>query len=102
MPHDYTTYKALPEYVNYVFTGPNKPDPPGLKWSGKAPPPAIGETINVRMNGIGPMRVNAYFSECGWLGVIGRVLSPPPWWIKQNGAKRTAHIFGTEISEVEK
>lgn len=71
-------------------------------WSGKFEPPAIGSTIKVRVNSLGPAVVTGYFTEEGYLGVRCRLESPPKWWLEQN-AERLAkgetdsHLFGLEI-----
>ena len=75
-----------------------------LIWSGKAPPPAIGSDIQVRINGIGKCQVAAYASYGGYLGVMAWPYSPPEWWVNQNGTPgpdNAGLVFGAEISAKE-
>ena len=75
-----------------------------LIWSGKAPPPAIGSDIQVRINGIGKCQVVAYASYGGYLGVMAWPYSPPQWWVEHNGTPgpdNAGLVFGAEISTKE-
>jgi hypothetical protein len=76
--------------------------PGTVKWSGEGSIPKIGETINVRMNGIGPAIVKSYFMGYGggetyYLGVLAVPLSPPDWYVEQNGEDHPGHFFGAEV-----
>ncbi len=55
-----------------------------MKWSGKFPIPAIGTTVNIRLNGIGLAEVKGYFESCGFVGVMTLPKNPPRWLVKQN------------------
>lgn len=101
---NYTEYRALPEgWIKYqAAAGTKSADIPAApKWSGDEEPPAVGTKILISMNGIGPAIVRGYFVECGWLGVLTEVLSPPDWWVKQNvkpgKPQPLSHAFGVEI-----
>ncbi len=75
------------------------------KWSGKQAVPAISETVNVTMNGLGKGIVRGYFVEDVWLGIYVELSNPPEWWIKQmrhadsSPARKPGctMVFGTEI-----
>jgi hypothetical protein len=69
-------------------------------WSGRAfdTPPAIGERIKVRMNGLGHALVVGYFTEGGYLGVRVKYESPPEWFVRQNGGNVEGAVFGAEIT----
>lgn len=98
----YKRFNVAPPYVAYVAQDGVEP-PPGFKWSGSAPPPAVGERVNVTMNGIGPGVVRGYFVEYGWLGLLVQHESPPAWLIKQCGGKSKVglgHIFGCEFKPI--
>lgn len=78
---------------------------PDGKWSGAAnglpEPPAIGTTVMVKINGLGRGKVEAYFTEAGFVGVQVRLCDPPAWWIKQNKGRPfegVALVFGAEVS----
>lgn len=101
---NYKTYDSLPEgWVKYQPSGDVKPAdiPVEPKWSGDEEPPAIGTKIRISMNGIGPAIVRGYFVECGWLGLLTEVLSPPDWWVRQNvkpgQPAPLGHVFGVEF-----
>ena len=68
-----------------------------LRWSGKGAVPAIGASVHVGLNNIGPGTVESYFAEEGWLGVMVSLKNPPEWYIRQNGADAHAHIYGSEM-----
>ena len=73
------------------------------KWSGDAPPPAIGAKVKVYMNDFGNGTVMGYFAEYGWLGVLVKISKPPKWWVKQTknrgeDPKATlGHFFGIDL-----
>lgn len=95
----YQEYSALPAFRH--STPDEKPVAgDSLLWSGKADVPALGSFIDIRMNQIGPAEVIGYFSDAGWLGVLAKPLSPPEWFIRQEGYNRTCHVFGAEIGAV--
>lgn len=70
---------------------------PEGKWSGKTPPPAIGEDIDVTMNDLGHATVLRYQVVEEWLGLIVRFHNPPAWYIRQNGAQTPGLVFGAEM-----
>jgi len=84
----------------------NKGTAPIWGWRKEAPnyaPPAIGERLTVRMNGLGPAKVVGYFTEGGYLGLRVKLETPPVWWIKQNADKLAkgetdSYVFGSEVS----
>jgi len=85
---DYTEHDSVPAY------GQGEGD--AVRWSGKAPPPAIGEKVTVSMNGLGEATVVGYFTKEGWLGLLTKLDNPPDWYVKQNGGNKVGHIFGAE------
>lgn len=87
---------------NFTTVGPDSIKPgavlaEGPKWSGGAEPPAIGETVTVKINRIGEAKVRGYFVEFGWLGLHVDPVNPPEWYVKQNGLGAPCHVFGAEI-----
>jgi hypothetical protein len=101
----YAEHDTLPAWTQAVWEGDtvvNANDP--CKWSGKNPPPAIGERIKVSMNRLGWGRVAKYFVEHGWLGVLVKFEDPPKWYVTQNkergGRDALGHIYGMEIDGV--
>ena len=71
---------------------------PTGKWSGKQSVPALGETVQVSMNGIGPAIVLGYFAEDDWLGLFVHPINPPEWYCRQNGDAAACHVFGAELA----
>lgn len=67
-----------------------------IKWSGEIGVPEIGWRVHVIINDLGPGEVCGYFIEHGWLGVEVALLTPPDWYVKQNGDS-VARVFGAEI-----
>lgn len=67
----------------------------------KMPPPAIGDFVNVRINGLGRAEVVGYFSEGDYLGIRVRYSTPPAWYVKQNGGNVEGGVYGAEISPIE-
>lgn len=67
-------------------------------WSSKSPLPAVGDEVDVQMNGLGKGTVTGYFFEHGYLGLYVRLSSPPEWYMKQN-RHNLAMIFGAEIDQ---
>jgi hypothetical protein len=103
-----TTYKdcgtTLPAWVQ----GATKPsggvqsgtmDAPA--WFGGEAPPKVGDTIRVTINNIGPAVVTGYFIEEGFLGVLNQPISPPDWYVKQNGGNVVGGAFGPEIAQMQ-
>ena len=70
------------------------------QWISRKAIPAVGETINVRINSIGASVVKKYFVEHGFLGLLVQPLNPPAWYIKQNGADEPCHVFPAEVEEL--
>jgi hypothetical protein len=72
-------------------------------WSNTLQPPAVGDRVDVRMNGFGPGTVTGYFTEFGYLGVYVKVDRLPDWYVKQNKGKEkdanygTPMVFGVEV-----
>jgi len=97
---NYAEFTTLPAYEQAVFVNRKAiPSSTGLpRWSGTNPPPALGLFVDVRTNGVGPAEVVGYFVEIGWLGLLVKPLSPPTWFIEQNGYNATGHVFGAEIA----
>lgn len=65
--------------------------------------PQVGEQIVITVNGIGPARVQGYFVEHSFAGVIAKPLAPPDWF-KRNVANDKkgplgdcAGVFGAEF-----
>jgi len=75
--------------------------PEAGKWSGKESIPAIGQTVQVSMNGIGPSTVLGFFTEDGWLGLYVQPHNPPEWYVRQNGGACCCHVFGAELKRPE-
>ncbi len=103
-PANYREFTDLPAWTqavwrhdadggNYMVV--NDADP--FKWSGKEPPPAIGDRVHTRMNRLGWGTVLRYFVEYGWLGVLVALDAPPEWYTKQNKGNPAAHIFGVDL-----
>jgi hypothetical protein len=103
----YKEYAEVPAYEQATFGekgNVNNADPSGSKppiWSGKFPPPAVGEKIRMTINSIGPGTVRGYFTESGFLGLLVQPESPPEWYVKQNGPNAVGHIFGIEWKPLE-
>lgn len=100
----FTNVYALPILPAWQFYTSGTDTIPGapLAWSNPLPPPAIGTTINARINGIGPAVVVSYFAEHGFLGLEVAPLSPPEWYVEQNGPDCSCCVFGAEIDPREK
>ena len=95
-------HRTLPSWEPAVYDDERLPPPfkPGTYlWSGKSPPPAIGETVKINFNDFGTATVTGYFTEYKWLGVTVKLHHQPEWHRKQNGAFAEAHVFGAEINQ---
>lgn len=88
---------TLLEYKQHDNT-PVRIDEEPPRWSGTTPPPAIGATVNVRINAFGPSTVLRYFTQHGFLGIVVRPHRYPDWFKKQNPRRKDIHVFGAEIS----
>jgi hypothetical protein len=67
-------------------------------WSGHDWIPAIGERVNVTLNGFGHGTVRSYFWERGFIGVEVTPDKRPKWHIEAHGYQfPTVLVFGTEI-----
>jgi hypothetical protein len=97
----YLNLHALPHYGFHQADNGPRPDNAEYLWSGKLAPPAVGEKIEITMNGIGEATVTGYFAEEGWLGVRFRAHNPPEWYVKQNGRDCIGHAFGVEIASMD-
>jgi hypothetical protein len=78
----------------------------GERWSGDYPVPAIGDRIDVVMNGFGPGVVVAYFINAGtegrvYLGVEVRPDTRPDWHVRQNPGRPNCLVFGAETRALE-
>lgn len=65
-----------------------------IKWSGEAPPPAIGARADGR--GFGGI-VTGYFVEGGWLGIIVHCDTRPEWHKTDTGRSALVHLFGADL-----
>ena len=70
------------------------------QWISRKAIPAVGETINVRINSIGASVVKKYFVEHGFLGLLVQPINPPSWYIKQNGVDEPCHVYPAEVEEL--
>jgi len=70
------------------------------KWSGKKPPPFMGDVIRVIINNLGGAVVKGYVVKHGYLGLGVQLLTPPKWYTEQNEGNPIATVFGMEISQV--
>lgn len=96
----YKEMNEIPTHITYQAKQdtPIAEIPTELKWSSLTMPvPAVGTVVHVRINRIGFARVERYFIEDGFLGLLVLPLAPPEWYVKQNGRSTPAHVFGTEI-----
>lgn len=68
-------------------------------WSGKNPPPKVGERVVIGMNSIGPGTVTGYAVMDGYLGVLVQVdeATRPDWHKRQNPGNPPALAFGIEL-----
>jgi len=97
-----TTYlDTLPTYEQARYADPSRAEPSNapdaIKWSGKLPPPAIGEHVVIKMNRFGGATVTGYFIEHGWLGIVCRLDQQPEWHRKQGGDRNRALFFGNDL-----
>ena len=72
-----------------------------LAWVSTKAIPQVGEEVNVKINGIGRSKVLKYFVEYGFIGLLVQPLSPPEWYVKQNGADEPCHVFPAEVEELQ-
>jgi len=72
-----------------------------LKWSGDGAIPALGATVNVRINNIGPCKVLSYFSDEGYIGLMVAPIDPPEWLLSRMKQASTFKfdVFGIEIGD---
>lgn len=89
-----TATRMLPEYVFSILSGKDAPE---TKWSKATPPPVIGSTVKVTMNGLGEGEVVGYEVLSGWLGVWVRLANPPKWWTDQNKRLKRQDYFGCAL-----
>lgn len=68
-------------------------------WTGKGNPPKVGETVFIRINGIGNGVVTGYCVEGGYLGVMVRVNEEnrPQWHKDANPGNPSSLAFGAEL-----
>lgn len=68
----------------------------GVKWSGDAPIPDIGQHVTVTMNNLGEAKVvSRYIND--WVGIFVYLYNPPDWYRDQNGIHGLGLVFGAEI-----
>lgn len=72
-----------------------------LQWVCNKPIPSVDSEVNVKINGIGQSKVLKYFVEHGFIGLVVQPISPPDWYIKQNGADEPCHVFPAEVEELQ-
>ena len=70
------------------------------QWITRKAVPAVGETVNVLINGIGASIVKKYFVEHSFLGLLVPPINPPAGYVKQNGADEPCHVFPAEVEEL--
>jgi hypothetical protein len=95
-----TYHTTLPawEHGELDERGCLRPTKGKLIWSNTNPPPAIGDRVRIRVNGIGMATVESYFEQEGYLGILTTVDAWPTFFAKQNGEDRSCHAFGAEIA----
>jgi len=96
----YRRMTTVPKHVAFLAPANTPTDklPPENKWSNLTfAVPAIGTIVHVWINRIGAARVESYFIEHGFLGLLVKPLAPPEWFVKQNGRYSECHVFGTEV-----
>lgn len=68
-------------------------------WSGKNPPPKVGDTVTVKLNRLGPGIVTAYMVHDGYLGVMVQLTGERELWhINNNPNNEPSLIFGRELA----
>jgi hypothetical protein len=72
-----------------------------LNWISTKAIPQIGAEVCVKVNSIGRSIVKKYFVEHGFIGLLVQPLSPPDWYIKQNGTDEPCHVFPAECLELQ-
>ncbi len=100
MTASYKRLSTVPTHVAFLAPAntPTAELPTEYKWSNLTfAVPAIGDSVNVRINRLRASRVVGYFVEHGFLGLLVKPLAPPEWFVKQNGRFCEAHVFGTEV-----
>ena len=96
-----TYHTTLPDYApgtldetgEFLHYGKGKP-----VWSNDKAPPAIGDRVRIRVNGIGMATVDSYFEQDGFLGVKTTVDAWPAPFNRNQDADHTCHAFGAEIA----
>jgi hypothetical protein len=91
---------VAPDWVRIVPGVAGPPAGDKAMWSGEGDPPAIGDEIEIALNGIGLAKVVDYAVMDGYLGVMAYPLAPPAWWVKANGEpgpSSASIVFGAEI-----
>jgi len=91
----YEFKKMFPEPLGIYYSP--LADADGM-WSAKTLP-AIGDKVDVLINGLGMGTVESYFIENEWLGVTVRLDHQPEWHKKQRPNNPIAMVFGFEIQE---
>lgn len=93
----------------YLYIGAWRYDPEGAayelkelpvnkQWSGKEPPPKIGDKVRINMNNLGDGIVLDYFHESDYLGVRVLLDNVPGWKKEQQPDNPTAMVFGIELA----
>jgi len=62
--------------------------------------PGPGETVEVRMNGLGSAIVLRRFVEDGFTGLVVLLTNPPDWHRRQNGNGAVCRVFGAELAPI--
>lgn len=96
----YRLHATLPAYVlaDQDDTGKTTNKGSAPIWSGIGKPPAIGETVEVKINERGRGAVRSYFVESGWLGVLVDLEAPPATYLEQCDGNPPCHVFGAELT----
>ncbi len=68
------------------------------RWKGAQTLPPVGSFVRATVNNIGTCEVLGYFTQQGFLGVVGLPMDPPRWYVAQNGEDCPCHLFGCEYS----
>lgn len=80
-----------------AFTTPAVAEPDYPIWSGADAPPFVGDTVDVKLNGLGRGQVLGYVVREGYLAVVVKLLAPPGWYTLQASGRGVAIIFGKEL-----
>jgi len=101
-------FDTLPPYAvaSWDSDGRSIRDPEGRpRWSGKAPPPSLGEEVHIHANGAGPAIVTGYSAEGDdqngwWLNARCKMLNPPESFLRRHGENVDVHVPGVDLSPI--